>query len=88
MPGALVLLILAIWVGAIVVLINADRADRFLWIPTLLALAGLFSSILPLTIKPYTAIVASGIILILFVVSMVVLPRATSTTALIRHIAR
>ena len=88
MPGALVLLILAIWVGAIVVLINADRADQFLWIPTLLALAGLFSSILPLTITPYTAIVASGIILILFIVSMVVLPRATSTTALIRHIAR
>lgn len=88
MLGALVILILAIWVGAIVVLVNVDRADRFLWIPTLLALAGIFSSILPLTIAPYAAIVASGTVLILFIVSMAALPRATSTSALIRHIAR
>ncbi|HEU5400767.1 MAG TPA: hypothetical protein VFU86_05380, partial [Terriglobales bacterium] len=80
MPGALLILMLAIWTGAIVALVNVDRADRFLWIPTLLAFAGIFSSILPLTIAPYAAVVASGTILLLFIVSMAVLPRATCAT--------
>ena len=88
MPGSLALLILAIWVGAVVVLVYVDRADRFLWIPTLLALAGIFSSILPVTLAPHTAAVTSGVILILFIVSLAVLPRATSPAVLIRHIAR
>lgn len=80
MPGVLVVLILAVWVGAIVVLVNVDRAERFLWIPTSLALAGVFSSILPLTILPCAAVITSGIILVLFIVSIAVLPR-TSTAA-------
>jgi|SRR5579872_5845475 len=88
MTSALLILILVIWIGAIVVLFNVDRAGRFLWIPTLLALAGISSSILPLAIAPYAAVLVSGTILLLFIFSMAVLPRATYTTVLVRHVTR
>jgi hypothetical protein len=88
MAGALVVTILAVWVGAIAFLVNVDRADKFLWIPTLLALAGIFSSILPLALAPQTAALATAVILILFTASLAVLPKAPDTIALTRHIAR
>ncbi|HEY5163618.1 MAG TPA: hypothetical protein VII81_11475 [Terriglobales bacterium] len=88
MPGALVVLILAVWVGAIAVLVNVDRADKYLWIPVLFALFGIFSSILPLAIAPNVAVVTNGSILILFIVSLAVLPKAPATIALIKHLAR
>jgi hypothetical protein len=52
MPEKVMVLLLAVWVGAIAVLISVDRTEKFLWIPVLLALAGVFSSMLPLAISP------------------------------------
>jgi hypothetical protein len=69
MPEQMMVLLLAVWVGAIAVLVYADRADKFLWIPVLLALAGVFSSMLPLAISPNVAAVTNGALLILFIVS-------------------
>jgi hypothetical protein len=88
MAGALVMLILAVWVSAIAVLVKVDRADNFLWIPTLLALAGVFGSMLPLLLDPNLAAVANGFILILFIASLAVLPKAPETIAMTRHVAR
>lgn len=73
MPEKLIVLLLAVWVGAIVVLIRTDRAEQFLWIPVLLALAGVFSSILPVAISPNAAAVTNGAILTLFIVSLAAL---------------
>ena len=88
MIGALVMLILFVWVGAIAVLVNADRADNLLWIPSFLALAGLFTSMLPLVLDSHTAAFANGFILILFIGSLAVLPRARENIAMTRYIAR
>lgn len=73
MPEALAVLLLAVWVSAIAVLINVDRADKLLWIPVLLAMAGVFSSVLPLAISLNVAVVENGATLILFIVSLGVL---------------
>ena len=82
---ACVVLLLAIWTVAIGVLVYSDLADRFLWIPVLLALAGVFSSILPLAISPNVAVVANEAILILFIVSLEVLTkRRRSSIAFMR----
>lgn len=70
MPGTLVLMLLAMWVGAIAVLVCVDLAERFLWIPVLLALTGVFTSILPLVISSNIAPVANLATLILFVLSL------------------
>jgi hypothetical protein len=89
MPVTLAVLLLAIWVGAIAVLVNVDRADRFLWIPILLAVAGVFSSTLPLAVPFNVAVVANGATLILFVVSLGVLnPKYGLVIARIRRRAR
>jgi hypothetical protein len=86
MPEKLMVLLLAVWIGAIAVLIYVDRAEKFLWIPVLLALAGLFSSMLPLAISPNMAAVANGAILFLFIVSFGVLKKnRRSPIALMRH---
>ena len=78
MPGTLVVLLLAVWLGAIAVLVCVDRAEKFLWIPALLAVAGVFSSILPFAISPNVALVANGVILILFIASLEVLKKRRS----------
>lgn len=89
MHGTLVVLLLAVWVGAVVVFVNVDRADRFLWIPILLAVAGVFSSILPFAVSFNIALVANGAALILFIVSLEVLkPKYGLAIAPIRHRAR
>lgn len=68
MLGTPVLLVLAVWVGAIAVLVNVHRVEKLLWVPVLLAMAGVFSSMLPLAISPVLAGIANGTILILFFV--------------------
>lgn len=73
MPETLAILLLTVWIGAIVVLVNVERADKFLWIPVLLAVAGLFSSVLPLAISFNVAVVENGATMILFIVSLEVL---------------
>jgi hypothetical protein len=89
MPETFAVLLLAVWVGAIVVLVNVDRADKFLWVPVLLAVAGMFSSILPLAIPFNIAVVANGATLILFIVSLEVLnPQHRLTIARVRHRTR
>ena len=86
MPEKLMVLLLAVWIGAIAVLVLTDRAERFLWIPVLLALGGLFSTMLPLTISPHAAAVANGTILFLFIVSFGVLEKNRRLPiALMRH---
>jgi hypothetical protein len=70
MPGTLVLVLLAMWVGAIAVLVYADLADRFLWVPVLLAITGVFASILPLAMPPNIAMVVNAATLTLFILSV------------------
>lgn len=89
MSETLALLLLAVWAGAIAVLVNVDRADKFLWIPVLLAVAGVFSSLLPLAISLNVALVANGATLVLFIVSLEIPnPQHRLTIAPIRHRAR
>ena len=52
-----------------------DLADKFLWVPVFLALAGVFSAILPLAITPNVALIANAATLALFIVSLEVLTR-------------
>ena len=89
MHGTLVVLLLAVWVGAVAVLVNVGRDDRFLWIPILLAVAGVFSSVLPLAISFNVAVVENGATLILFIVSLEVLnPQHRLAISRIRHRTR
>jgi hypothetical protein len=89
MPETLAVLLLAVWVGAIAILVNAERTDKFLWILVLLAVAGVFSSILPLAITLEVAVVANGATLILFIVLLEILnPKRRLTFARIRHRVR
>jgi hypothetical protein len=88
MSATLVVLLLAVWVGAVTVLINADRADTFLWVPVLLAMVGVFSSILPLAISSNIAVLVSGATLILFIVSLEVLKPKHRLTIASRSLAR
>ena len=89
MSETLAILLLAVWVGAIAVLVNVNRADKLLWIPILLAVAGVFSSVLPLAISFNVAVVENGATLILFIVSLEVLhPKHQLTIARIRHRTR
>lgn len=87
MNGTIVVSILVVWVGAIAIFAYAERAERFLWIPILIAVAGVLSSILPFATSRDIAIITNGVMLILFVVSLEVLnPRQTHIV--IRHRAR
>ena len=89
MPETLAVLLLAVWAGAIVILVSAERADKLLWIPVLLAVAGMFSAILPLAISFNVAVVANGATLILFMVSLEMLnPQHQLAIARIRHRTR
>jgi uncharacterized membrane protein YhaH (DUF805 family) len=89
MPGTLAILLLAVWVGTIAILVNAERTDKFLWFLILLAVAGVFSSMLPLAITPEVAVVANGASLILFIVSLEILsPKHRLTFARIRDAER
>jgi hypothetical protein len=81
MLGTPVVLVLALWVIAIAVLVYFLRIEKLLWIPLLLAIAGVFSSMLPLAISPMLAGVANGTILILFVVSLQLLQSKQRLTA-------
>jgi len=76
MSETLAILLLAVWVGAIAVLVNVNRADKLLWIPILLAVAGV-------------SVVANGATLILFIVSLEVLnPQYRLAISRIRHRTR
>jgi hypothetical protein len=70
MLGTLVLALLAMWVGAIAVLVYAELADRLLWLPVFLALTGVFASILPLVMSLNVAVVVNAATLTLFILSV------------------
>ena len=70
MPGTLILLLLAIWVGAIAVIVSSDWPDNHPWIPVFLAVAGLFGSVLPVAVAPNVALIANTVTLALFIVSL------------------
>jgi hypothetical protein len=63
-------LLLIVWTVPIVAFSYMTLSDKYLWIPVLLALAGVFSSLLPLAITPSIALVANAATLILFIVSL------------------
>ena len=89
MPETSAVLLLAVWAGAIVAFVSVERADTFLWIPVLLAVAGMFSAILPLAIPFYISVVANGATLILFMVSLEKLnPQHRLAISRIRHRTR
>ena len=67
MSGTLVVLILAVWLGATGVLVTAGPVGKLLWVPVVLAVAGVFCSILPLTTSSVTAVAVNGAILLFFV---------------------
>jgi hypothetical protein len=70
MSGTLVVLMLAVWVGATGILLTAGPVGKFLWVPVVLAVAGVFCSTLPLTISSNTAVAVNGAILLFFVTAM------------------
>ena len=86
MPGQLILLLLITWTGAIAAFIYMTLSDKYLWIPVLFALAGVFSSLLPLAITPSIALVANATTLILFIVSLERLrPKRRRAIAFVSH---
>ncbi len=86
MPVQLILLLLIVWTGAIVAFSYITLCDKHLWIPVLLALAGVFSSLLPLAITPNIALVANAATLILFIVSLERLrPKRRRAIAFVSH---
>ena len=46
----LILLLLTIWAGAIIRFVSLGLSEKRLWIPVLLALAGVFGCMLPLQV--------------------------------------
>ncbi len=86
MPETFTVLLLAVWVGAIAFFVSVERAEKILWIPVVLAVAGLFSAILPRAISFNVAVVANGATMILFMVSLGILnPGYRLTIARIRY---
>ena len=86
MPGTLILLLLAIWVGAIAVFVSSDWSDKHLWIPVFLAVAGIFGSILPVALAPNVALIANAATLVLFILSLERLrPRHWRAVAIVSH---
>ena len=70
MPGQLTLVLLIVWAVPIAAFSYINLSDKYLWIPVLLALAGVFSSLLPLAISSNIALVANAATLTLFIVSL------------------
>jgi hypothetical protein len=86
LPGQLILLLLIVWTGSIAAFSYITLSDRHLWIPVLLALAGVFGSLLPLATTPNIALVANAATLILFIVSLQTLrPKCRRAIASVSH---
>lgn len=80
-----VALLVAVWTVAIGVFVYSNLAGRFLWIPVLLALAGVFGSILMLAVPANITLAANVATLVLFIVSLEVLKKHGSSIAFVRH---
>lgn len=69
------LLLLAAWIIAIAVVVRSNLVDKFLWIPVLIALAGVLGSVLVLAIPAGITLAANEVTLVMFIVSFQVLKR-------------
>lgn len=69
------LLLLAAWILAIAMVVRSNRVDRFLWIPVVIALAGVLGSVLVLAIPAGITLASNEAILVLFIGSFEVLKR-------------
>jgi hypothetical protein len=83
--GHCVALLVAIWAVATLVLVYSNLDERFSWIPVLLALAGLFGSILILAIPGDITLAINEAILITFLISVEVLKKERRSVAFARH---
>jgi len=84
--GTLILLLLAIWVGAIAVFVSLDWPNNHLWIPVFLAVAGIFGSVLPVAIAPNVALIANAATLVLFILALERLkPRHRRAVIFVNH---
>jgi hypothetical protein len=68
-------LLLAVWMVSIGVFVLSNLADRFLWIPVLLALAGVFASVFALVIPANIILAVNVATLVSFIVSLEVLKK-------------
>jgi hypothetical protein len=66
-------LLLAAWTVAIAAFANRNMLERFLWIPVVLALGGVFGSLFVLSFPNPVSLLANEALLVLFVVSLDVL---------------
>jgi hypothetical protein len=79
-------LLLAVWMVAIGVLVYSNLGHRFLWIPVLVALAGVFGSIFVIAIPGSLTLAANVATLVIFIVSVEVLKKKhRSAMALMRQ---
>jgi hypothetical protein len=79
-------LLLVVWMVVIGAFVVSNLADRFLWIPVLLALAGLFASVFALVIPANIILAVNVATLVSFVVSVEVLKKKDrSWIALMEH---
>jgi hypothetical protein len=78
-------LLLVVWALAIGVFAYLNLRDRFLWIPVVLALAGVFGSTVALAIPGATTLVVNGVTLVIFVVSLELLKTKRRSIAVVRH---
>jgi len=60
----------AVWVGAVVVFVQALRAGKYFWIGAYFAVAGLFNPIRPVAFSPSMFLILDAITLVLFLVSL------------------
>ena len=65
-----ILLQYVVWAGAIMVIVQAVRAGKYLWIGLFIAVAGLFNPIRPVAFSPSVFLVLDAITLVLFMVSL------------------
>lgn len=80
-----VALLLAAWTVAIVVFVYMNLPERHLWIPALLALAGVLGCVFVLAFPGNLTLAANVTTLVLFVVSLDVLRERSRPISLVRR---
>jgi hypothetical protein len=81
-------LLLLAWTVAIGIFTYLNLPDRLLWIPVLLAVAGVFGPILVLAIPAQIALAASAATFVLFIASLELLSAKRWSRAFLRNRAR
>ncbi len=78
-------LLLAAWTIAVAVSVYLDMVERFLWIPMLLALAGVFDCFGVLSFPNRVNLAANEVTLVMFIVSLVVLRKHPAPSSGLMH---